>query len=122
MVSGAVGSRPHCVPHSTTLWSLAASMSIAALRMPEVISSFSFGSAANSARGNGVRSRIAQMISKSFSALAAASWRRERLVEHGDVDAVGDFRPVGDRQGQVEIVVENCTAQPRHREVRSWRG
>ncbi len=72
MVSGAVGSRAHCVPHSTTLWSLAASMSIAALRMPEVIRSFSLGNAANSARGNGVRSRIAQMISKSFSAVAAA--------------------------------------------------
>ncbi len=41
--------------------------------MPEVIRSFSLGNAANSARGNGVRSRIAQMISKSFSALAAAS-------------------------------------------------
>ena len=73
MVRGAVGSRPHCVPHSTTLCSFAASISIAALRMPEVISSFSLGNAANSARGNGVRSRIAQMISKSFSALAAAS-------------------------------------------------
>ena len=44
---------------------MAASISIAALRMPEVIRSFSFGSAANMARGNGVRSRIAQMISKS---------------------------------------------------------
>ena len=73
MVRGAVGSRPHCVPHSTTLWSLAASISIAALRMPEVISSFSLGNAANMARGNGVRSRIAQMISKSPSAAAAAS-------------------------------------------------
>src|SRR6266576_2873501 len=41
--------------------------------MPEVISSFSLGNAANRARGNGVRSRIAQMISKSFSAPAAAS-------------------------------------------------
>ena len=41
--------------------------------MPEVISSFSFGKAANSVRGNGVRSRMAQMISKSCSALAAAS-------------------------------------------------
>ena len=38
-----------------------------------VIGSFSLGNAANRARGNGVRSRIAQMISKSFSALAAAS-------------------------------------------------
>ena len=73
MVSGAVGSRPHCVPHSTTPWSLAASMSIAALRMPEVINSFRFGRAANIVRGNGVRSRMAQMISKSLSALAAAS-------------------------------------------------
>ena len=43
MASGAVGSRPHCVPHSTTWWSFAASMSIAALRMPEVIRSFNFG-------------------------------------------------------------------------------
>ncbi len=73
MVSGAVGSRPHCVPHSTTPRSLAASVSIAALRMPEVISSFSLGKASSTARGNGVRSRIAQMISKSFSALTTAS-------------------------------------------------
>ena len=36
--------------------------------MPEVIRSFSFGSASNSERGNAVRSRMAQMISKSFSA------------------------------------------------------
>ena len=68
--------------------------------MPEVISSFSLGSAANSARGNGVRSRIAQMISKSFSASAAASLRGEGLVEHGDIDAIGDLRPVRDVEGQ----------------------
>ena len=73
MVSGAVGSRPHWVPHSITLWSLAASISIAALRMPEVIRSFRLGRPANMVRGNGVRSRIAQMISKSFRAWAAAS-------------------------------------------------
>ncbi len=36
--------------------------------------------------------------------------RRKGLVEDRDVDTVGDFGPVGDRQGQVEIVVENCTA------------
>jgi hypothetical protein len=41
--------------------------------VPDVIRSFSFGKAANSVRGNGVRSRIAQMISKSCSAPAAAS-------------------------------------------------
>ena len=47
-------------------------MSMAALRMPEVSRNFSLGSSANSARGNGVRSRMAQMISKSFNAEAAA--------------------------------------------------
>ena len=87
MVSGAVGSRAHWVPHTTTLWSLAASMSIAALRMPEVIRSFRFGKAANSVRGNGVRSRIAQMISKSLSALAAAS-----VVEKGWLKTVTSTR------------------------------
>ena len=122
MVSGAVGSRPHCVPHSTTLWSLAASMSIAALRMPEVIMSFSLGRPANIVRGNGVRSRIAQMISKSFRALGGRFRAGKRLVEHGDVDPVLDLGPVGDRKRHIEIVVENCTAQPRHGEVRCWRG
>src|SRR6185295_19862938 len=39
---------------------------------------------------------------------------RKRLVEHRDVDAVGDFGPVGDRERHIEIVVEDCTAQPRH--------
>ena len=39
---------------------------------------------------------------------------RKRLVEHRDVDAVGDFGPVGDRKRHIEIVVEDCTAQPRH--------
>ena len=98
MVSGAVGSRANCVPHSTTLRSFAASRSIAALRMPEVISSFSFGSAANSARGNGVRSRIAQMISKSFSARRRPRFGGEGLVEDGEVDAIRDLRPVRRRQ------------------------
>ena len=41
--------------------------------MPDVIRSFSFGSASISERGNAVRSRMAQMISKSFSAVAAAA-------------------------------------------------
>jgi hypothetical protein len=45
---------------------------MAALRMPEVIRSLRFGSEVNSERGNGVRSRMARMISKSFSALAAS--------------------------------------------------
>ncbi|MGY4497371.1 hypothetical protein ACVWYH_001298 [Bradyrhizobium sp. GM24.11] len=72
MASGAVGSREYCVPPMVTPFALAASMSIAALRMPEVSSSFSFGRRPNRLLGNDVRSRIAQMMSKSASALAAA--------------------------------------------------
>ena len=72
MVRGAVGSRAKAVPHRMTLCALAASKSIAALRMPDVIRSFRFGSAANSVRGNAVRSRMASTISKSFSAAAAS--------------------------------------------------
>src|SRR5581483_9277601 len=70
---GAVGSRAKLVPHSTTLCALAASKSIAALRMPEVIIGFRLGSAANIDFGNAVRSRIARMIGKSFSAEAASA-------------------------------------------------
>ena len=44
---------------------------------------------------------------------------RKRLIEDGDVDPVGDFGPVRHRNRQVEIIVEDCTAQPRHRKVRS---
>ena len=69
------------VPHSTTLCAFAASKSIAALRMPEVIISFRFGSASNIDFGNAVRSRIARMIGKSLSAEAAsASELRENMV------------------------------------------
>ncbi|MHC2681637.1 hypothetical protein ACVJDU_003201 [Bradyrhizobium diazoefficiens] len=72
MVSGAVGSREYCVPPIATPFAFAASMSIEALRMPDVSSSFSFGKLSNRLLGNAVRSRIAQTISKSASALAAA--------------------------------------------------
>ena len=117
MVRGAVGSRPYCVPHSTTLWSLAASISIAALRMPEVISSFSLGRAANSVRGK--RRALAHRADdlKILERAGGGLGRGERLVEDRDVDTVRDLGPVCDRHGQVEIVVENCTAQPRH-----WEG
>ena len=71
MVSGAVGSRAKAVPHRMTSCALAASISIAALRIPDVTRSFRFGSRSNSERGNAVRSRMARMISKSFSAAAA---------------------------------------------------
>lgn len=72
MVRGAVGSREYCVPPIVTPRALAASMSIEALRMPDVSRSFSFGRLSNRLLGNAVRSRIAQTISKSASALAAA--------------------------------------------------
>ncbi len=45
---------------------------------------------------------------------------REGLVENGDVDAIGDLGPVRDPQGKVDIVIQNCTARPRHGKVRSW--
>ena len=73
MASGAVGSRANAVPHNTTPCALAASKSMAALRMPEVIISFRFGNAANIDFGNAVRSRMARMIGKSFSAEAASA-------------------------------------------------
>ena len=66
--------------------------------MPEVISSFSFGNAANSARGNGVRSRMAHTISKSLSALAAASGEA-----NGSLNAVMSTRsPIFDQSAIVK--------------------
>ena len=64
---------PPDVPHTVTLWSLAAATSIDALRLPVVTSSLSFGSRSISARGNGVRSRMTPITSKSASARAQAS-------------------------------------------------
>ena len=66
--------------------------------MPEVISNFSFGRAASSGRGNGVRSRMAQMISKSSSALAAASGEA-----NGSLNAVTSTRsPIFDQSAIVK--------------------
>src|ERR1700730_6857345 len=45
----------------------------------------------------------------------------KRFVESGDIDAICYLRPVRDPQSHVEIVIKNCTAQPRHGKVRSWR-
>jgi len=47
-------------------------------------------------------------------------WRDKGLIEDGDVDAIADFRPVGDGKSKIEVVIENCTAQPRHWEFHSW--
>jgi hypothetical protein len=53
---------------------------------------------------------------------AGGGFRRSKgLVENSEIDAILDLRPVGDPQSQIEIVVENCTAWPRHGKVRSWR-
>ena len=44
-----------------------------------------------------------------------------KYLSDADLDAIADPGPVREFQGHVEIVVENCTAQPRHGKVRSWR-
>src|SRR5581483_12204753 len=46
----------------------------------------------------------------------------EGLFEHGEVDPVGHFGPIGGAQRKLEIIVEDCTAQPRHLKGPSWRG
>ena len=56
------------VPQTTTFRACAASRSIEALRIPVVIRSLSSGSASITARGNAVRSRIAQTMAKPLSA------------------------------------------------------
>src|SRR6202030_925391 len=40
--------------------------------------------------------------------------RGKGLVENFDIDAIADLRPVRYTRRQVHIVIENCTAQPRH--------
>ena len=52
--------------------------------MPVVIRSFSSGSASITARGNAVRSRIAQTMSKPLSASTTLVRGPEMLVEHLD--------------------------------------
>src|SRR5215813_2594786 len=61
------------VPQTVTPRSVAAATSIEALRMPVVIRSLSLGSFSMTARGKPVRSRMAQTISKSCSALITLS-------------------------------------------------
>ena len=56
------------VPQTVMPRALAASVSIEALRMPVVISSFRLGSASITARGKPVRSRMATTTAKSSSA------------------------------------------------------
>ncbi len=61
------------VPQTTTLRALAASRSIARLTIPVVMSRRRSGSASINARGNGVRSRMAQTMAKPCRARAASS-------------------------------------------------
>jgi hypothetical protein len=61
------------VPQTTTPARAAAARSTAALRMPEVTSSRSFGSRSTSDAGNGVRSRMITTMSKPASAATTAS-------------------------------------------------
>ena len=84
---------------------------------PEVISSFRFGQGlehrARKRRALAHRADDLEVLAGAGVGLVGG----ERLVEHGDVDPVGDRRPVGQLQRHVLIVVENCTAQPRHRNI-----
>ena len=72
------------VPQTVTPWRAAAARSIAALRRPVVTSSFSLGRRSNRLAGKGVRSRMMQTISKSWSAFATASsaprWRSNTVI------------------------------------------
>ena len=61
------------VPHTVTPRSLAASVSIEALRMPVVMRSFKSGSASITLRGKPVRSRMATTIWKPLSAAMTLS-------------------------------------------------
>ncbi|GAA3435857.1 hypothetical protein GCM10018954_054640 [Kutzneria kofuensis] len=72
-VSSTGGSDRLAVPHTVTPSTAAALRSMAALRIPDVMSSFSRGSRASSEAGNGVRSRMITTTSKSASAAATSS-------------------------------------------------
>lgn len=72
-VSSIGAADPLLVPHTTTPRSAAAAKSIAALRMPEVISSFSFGSRASSEAVIGVRSRMMTRMSHSCRCTASSA-------------------------------------------------
>ena len=61
------------VPQTVTPFSLAAATSIEALRAPVVMSSLRSGSFSITARGKGVRSRMAQTMLKPASALTTLS-------------------------------------------------
>jgi hypothetical protein len=75
--SSAVGWPVLAVPQTVTPRSLAAARSIEALRGPVETSSLSFGSRSNSARVNGVRSRMMQTTSKSLSRSTIRSGSRK---------------------------------------------
>ena len=74
--SGAADGDPP-VPQTVTPWSAAAARSMAAFAAPVVTSNFRRGSFASTARGNGVRSRMATTMSKPDRALDGVGFRGE---------------------------------------------
>ena len=79
--------------------------------------SFSLGSAFEHRARNGVRSRIAQMISKSFSARGGLiPPRRNGLSNTMRSTRSLIFDQSAELRSEFQVVVENCTAQPRHGE------
>ena len=98
------------VPQTVTPRSLAASVSIEALRMPVVMRSFKSGSASITLRGKPVRSRMATDDLESLERGDDVIGPAEMRIEDLDVDVALDLRPVGDLEHHVLIIVENCAA------------
>ena len=93
-------------------------ISIAALRIPEVTSSFRFGSCSNSVAGKRGALAHGEDDLEILQRRSRLVLRRKGLLEHGEIDTVLDLRPVRGVEREFQIVVEDCTAQPRHGEVR----
>ena len=78
--------------------------------MPVVIRSLRSGSFSITARGKAVRSRMAQTIWKPLQRLDDVVGAAEVLVEDLDVEVALDLRPVGHRERDVLVVVEDRAA------------
>ena len=74
---------------------------------PVVTSSRRSGSCSRTARGNGVRSRIATTISAPFSRRASSAWSEMLVANALGGDLGSEALPVGHRERDVRVVVED---------------
>ena len=88
--------------------------------MPVVIRSLRSGSFSMTARGKAVRSRMAHDDLEPLQRLDHVVGAAEVLVEHLDVEVARDLRPVRYLEGDVLVVVEDCTAILGHGDVLGW--